>query len=261
MWDNDPHNRTLDKRVCERLESISFTRFGTVIGPGDHLAAIIQRDLRLPHVVRLVPTPVETKARPSERNFRPEGKRMVMYAGTVNRIKGSALLLAIIREYLAIHDDTVFLVTGKPGRSDGLSLLPDLESLTADFPNHFVYHRHLEKADLLAAYSQSDVVLITSLIDNFPNTALEAASQDAILIASETASLGTLLRDGENGFVMTTRSPKAWVEAIRKVFTIDNDTRTRIKSKMRDSLKRNEAETAVRELCRVYREMLGRENG
>ncbi len=260
MWDNDPHKTTLDKRVCERLERISFSRFGTVIGPGDHLAAVIRRDLRLPHVVRLVPTPVETSARPSERVFRPVGKRMVMYAGTVNRIKGSTLLFAIIREYLALYDDTVFLVAGKPGRSDGLSVLPDLESLTADFPNHFMYHRHLEKADLLAAYGQSDVVLITSLIDNFPNTALEAASQDSILIASETASLGTLLRDGENGFVMTTRSPKSWVEAIRKAFDIDTDTRTRIRNKMRDSLKRHEAETAVRELCRVYREVLRREN-
>lgn len=186
---------------------------------------------------------------------------MVMYAGTVNRIKGSTLLLAIIREYLALYDDTVFLVAGKPGRADGLSLLPELESLTADFPNHFMYHRHLERADLLAAYSQSDVVLITSLIDNFPNTALEAASQDSILIASETASLGTLLRDGENGFVMKTRSPKHWVEAIRKVFAIDTDTLGRIRSKMRESLKRHESVTAVKELCLVYREVLRRENG
>jgi glycosyltransferase involved in cell wall biosynthesis len=261
LWNNNPKDRSLDKLLYEQLESIAIKRFSTVVGPGEHLAGIIRRDLHLPREIRMVPTPLGSGTRPSGRVFRPAGMRMVMYAGTVNRIKGSELLLGIIRKYLSEFDDTVFLLAGKTGRIDGRSLAPDLQSLSKDFPNRFIYHHHLEKPDLLAAYRQADVVLIPSLIDNFPNTALEAASQDALLIASKTASLGSLIRDGENGFVMDSRSTEEWVQAIRMALAIEPDRRERMKENMRAALVRHEPKSAALALCKVYGEVMMESEG
>ena len=256
LWNNNPKERSLDKSLYERLESIAIKRFSTVVSPGEYLSGIIRRDLDLPREIRMVPTPLGSGIGPSGRSFRTTGMRMVMYAGTVNRIKGSELLFGIIRKYLSDFDDTLFLVAGKTGRSYGRSLAPELKSLSDSFPTRFTYHQHLEKPDLLAAYRQADVVLVPSLIDNFPNTALEAASQDALLIASETTSLGSLLRDGENGFVMYSRSAEDWVQAIRRALTIEPGRRERMKANMRKALGRHEPESAALEICEVYGEVM-----
>lgn len=260
LWDNNPKDKNLDKRVYQNLESLAYKRFSTIIGPGEHLAGIIRRDLRLPRDIHIVPTPLGSGTGPSGRNFRREGMRLVMYAGTVNRVKGAELLFSIVRRYLSEFEDTLFLVAGKTGRSEGRSLATELKSLSECFPTRFIYHHHLDKPDLMAAYRQADVVIIPSLIDNFPNTALEAASQDALLIGSKTASLGSLLRDGETGFLMESRSAEEWVEAIRKALNIDPEIRKRMKMDMRAALAKHEPESAAVALCRVYGEVLEASN-
>jgi glycosyltransferase involved in cell wall biosynthesis len=255
LWDNDPANGNLDKKICQWLEATSLRRFSTIIGPGAYLASIIRRELRLPREIRIVPTPIGQYPLSSERSFRADGMKMVMYAGTLSRIKGAPLLFDIIDEYLKEHSDTLFLVIGKPGTADGRSVRSQIESMSGRHGSRFVYHENLGKADLMSAYRQSDLVLIPSLIDNFPNTALEAASQGTLLMASDTASLDSLLEDGRNAFVMSSRSPADWVKAIRKTLSLDTETRQSMSREMSVKLKEHVPENAIERLCEVYSEV------
>jgi glycosyltransferase involved in cell wall biosynthesis len=257
LWDNNPEKTNLDKRLCRWLESTALKRFSTIIGPGQYLASIIKSDLGLPDEIRIVPTPVAKIVAPSDRNFKVDGKRLVMYAGTLSRIKGADLLLETIDLYLTRHEDTVFLLAGKAGSSKGRPVRQDIEALSHRHPGGIVHHVDLGKADLMAAYSQADLVLIPSLIDNFPNTALEAASQGALLMASDTASLDSLLSNCENALVMNTRSPEDWTEAIAKALTMEPAVSARMKQEMRLRLSTHEPANAVSDLCAVYAEVAG----
>ena len=256
LWDNNPAANDLDKRLCRWLEAKSIKRFGTVIGPGRHLAEIIQRDLGLPKDIRIVPTPLGDYETPSGRSFKSEGKRLVMYAGTVSRIKGAELLFETIERYLMSYSDTLFLVVGKAGTAHGRSLSDKIRFLSERHADHFLYHSNLGKADLMSAFSQADLVLIPSLIDNFPNTALEAAAHGALLMASDSASLGSLLTLGENAWILSSRSPDTWVAAIHEALALDALKADRMKENMRQRLEAHKPEKAVAALFEVYQEIM-----
>ncbi len=253
LWDNNPGNVHLDKRFARYMEGLSIKRFRYVIGPGDYIASFIERDLGLSAPIEILPTPIRKYDGSSVFDFDVQGKKLVLYAGTVSKIKGSELLFSIIRKFLAAHDDVVFMVVGKLGTCDGHSCSDDIGLLASQYPGCFIYLPNMERSKLMSAFKQADAVLIPSLFDNFPNTALEALGQGALVIASNTASLGTLIRDGENGFILANRDPEEWISTIRKIlFELDTKTIERMKIKMKQSLVPYEIEHAVGELEKFY---------
>lgn len=235
-FDNNPGIRHLDKRLSWYTEQLCIRRFRRVFGPGDHLASIIEKHLKLRNHIDILPTPFkETPAAPNA-DFRTPGKRLVVYAGTISRFKGAELLFDLLSLYLREYDDTVFLLAGKFGTLGGRSLEGMVGELVRHFPNAVTHMPHLERSDLMAAFEQSDAVIVPSLIDNFPNVALEAMSHQAIVIASDTASLGTLIRDGENGYIVKGRDVEHWVHRIRFVLQLSEDKLHQLRAAMSEAI-------------------------
>ena len=253
LWDNNPGNVHLDKRLARYLEAVSIKRFRHVIGPGDYIASYIEKDLDLSAPIEILPTPVRKHDAFIASDFDVEGKKLVLCAGTVSKIKGSELLFSIIGKYLDEHHDAVFIVAGKCGTCDGLSCSSDIGILSSRYPGRFIYHPNMERSRLMSAFKQADAVLIPSLYDNFPNTALEALWQGAVVIASDTASLGALIRDGQNGFIMKDRDPMHWINRLREVlFSMDASTREKMRMRIRESLSDYEYDAAVSRLEQYY---------
>ena len=258
LWDNNPDNRHLGKRFVQWLEKKSIKRFDHIIGPGDHLARYIENDLNLSHPIRLVPTPVVIKPKETKKKSPSASTRKkVLYAGTVSQIKGAELLFELIRQFLSSYADSEFVVAGKAGVVRGKSCKQELESLVERFPNTFTYHPHLDRSMLEIEYAMADLVIIPSLIDNFPNTALEAMSNGTMVMASDTASLGTLLKDGQNGFVMQDRHVGHWIEKIRHIlFELDEERKNDIRKAMADSIEAYDTENAIGKLLSEYEKLL-----
>ena len=259
LLDNNPTDLNPDKRFCVWLEAVAYRRFEFMFGPGRYIAEQIKRDLGLKNEIRIIPTPVELNSQPSDRIFRKEGMKMVMFAGTLSRIKGARLLLEIMDLYLSEFKDTIFLIAGKTGALDGTSSGIFLDRLREKHPDHILYHPHLEKPDLLAAYSQTDAMLIPSMVDNFPNTALEAASQGAVIIASNTSSLEPFIENGRNGIILYTRDANTWIASIRETFEMGSHELEAMRVEMRKSLESHKSDVAVRSLRDLYRSVLAKE--
>jgi glycosyltransferase involved in cell wall biosynthesis len=256
-FDNNPGIRHLDKRLCWYTEELCIRRFRRVFGPGDHLASIIEKELKLRNPIDILPTPFkETPAEP-DADFRVPGKWLLVYAGTISRFKGAELLFDLLRRYLRTYDDTVFLLAGKFGTLSGKSVEGVVGELLKEFPGSVTHKPHLGRHELMAAFEQSDAVLVPSLIDNFPNVVLEAMSHQAIVIASDTASLGTLIRDGENGFIVKGRDADHWVERIRDVLLHQSEDRLqRMKASMSASIELHTMQRALDTLEAYYRQSL-----
>jgi len=261
LWDNNPGNRHIGKRFIQWLEKKSIRRFEHIIGPGDHLAKYIENDLGLKQPIELLPTPVDIKL--SDRQHKSnqtasQPRKKVLYVGTVSMIKGAELLFDIIRNYLTRYDDTDFIIAGKAGIVNGASCKESLHGFSEMFPARLQYHPHLERSLLDIAYATADLVIIPSLIDNFPNTALEAMSNETIVLASNTASLGTLLKDGVNGFVMKGRDTSAWIDRMRYIlFDMKEEERSTITDQMNTSLAEHGKEHAIELLVSVYTRVAG----
>ncbi|MCE2832775.1 MAG: glycosyltransferase family 4 protein [Chitinophagaceae bacterium] len=275
-WASLTINRALRDRISvDRIDIVHYTNWKAIglfrvshpsilrISSYDpHLARYIEQDLGLKRPIELLPTPVDIRTGQRQEvsdSIQVKRRKKVLYAGSVSHIKGAALLFEIIETYLKRHDDTDFVIAGKAGVVNGRSCKEHLRLFSEMFPDHFQYHPHLERSMLDSEYATADLVIIPSLIDNFPNTALEAMSHGTLVLASDTASLGTLLKDGDNGFVMKGRDPLEWMERIRKIlFDLPGDERKAMSVRMLKALSAHDKDQAIRRLLSVYQDTVNK---
>jgi len=228
LYDNNPNIQHFDKRISKILEKICILRFKYIFGPGKYIATIIENDLNLRNRIEILPSPLTRHSVNKNFIIKNYGKKIIVYAGTLNRSKGVELLFEIIVKILQEDENIIFFISGKPGILNGISIKETLIDLINEFPNNIIWHEDLRKDDLLSVFGQADLVLIPSIIDNFPNTALEAMSQNSIILASSTSSLDTLITNNINGFLLDTRDPNIWVEKIK--FILDPKNQENISS-------------------------------
>jgi glycosyltransferase involved in cell wall biosynthesis len=256
LIDNNPQKKTLDKRLCRWLEAYALRKFDHIFGPGKYLNQIIEKKLALSKPIDLLPTPA-----PDWNNLYSYGaenqKKLVAYVGTISYIKGGALLLDIIRQYLSSYTDTTFICAGKAGAIGVFHASVKLAELANAFPDNFMYFSHLNREELYRLYSKANLVIIPSLIDNFPNTALEAMQSGTPVLASHSASLDSLIQDNENGYIMSNRDAGSWIKRIRMIlYETSPECEISMQQKIKDSLFIHKPQIAVGRLLDYYQQVL-----
>jgi len=156
-----------------------------------------------------------------------EGKRVIAYAGRLERLKGLDLLLeafAVLRA-TGRHDDDVVLVAGgdshdgtsqsnhpagEVGRlralADDLGVAPAVRFLGPLPP--------VEVADL---FSLADVVVVPSRTESFGLVALEALAAGTPVVTGTVGGLRDIVEDGVSGYLVAERTPAAFAAGIAAV--------------------------------------------
>jgi glycosyltransferase involved in cell wall biosynthesis len=256
LWDNNPQKKTLDKRLCRWLEAYALRKFDHIFGPGKYLNQIIEKQLALSKPIDLLPTPAPDWT--NQYSYAAENqKKLVAYVGTISYIKGGALLLDLIRQYISSYTDTTFVCAGKAGAIGAFHASDKLAEMTSSFPDNFTYFAHLNRAELHQLYSEANLVIIPSLIDNFPNTALEAMQSGTPVLASHSASLDSLIQDNESGYIMRNRDAGSWIKRIRMIlYETSPECEISMQQKIKDSLFIHKPKIAVGRLLDYYQQVL-----
>jgi D-inositol-3-phosphate glycosyltransferase len=76
-------------------------------------------------------------------------------------------------------------------------------------------------------YSSADVVVMPSLYESFGMVALEAMACGAPVVASDVGGLSYIVRDGETGYLVPERDPRALADCLNRLLR-DPDLRTRL---------------------------------
>ena len=85
-----------------------------------------------------------------------------------------------------------------------------------------------DRLDLIPYYLASDLVVLPSHYDGFPNVLIEAAALRRPLLASATGGMRDLLTDGENAFLFAPGDEHSCREAIARAADADEDTLRRM---------------------------------
>ena len=86
----------------------------------------------------------------------------------------------------------------------------------------------LDRLDLIPYYLASDLVVLPSHYDGFPNVLIEAAALGRPLLASATGGMRDLLTDGENAFLFAPGDDASCREAITRAADADDVTLQRM---------------------------------
>ncbi len=125
----------------------------------------------------------------------------VLFLGQVNLRKGVGRLLDAMR---LLKDEEIELVLAGPSEIDSShwSDLPKVTSLGA-----------IPRNEVDAVYQDADLFILPTLSDGFAITQLEAEARGLPLLVSQ--HCGQVVREGENGWVLSDLEPETIAEALR----------------------------------------------
>ena len=151
--------------------------------------------------MEVIPYPLDTKYFKKIKNVRtlkakykiPENKKILLFSSNIlaEARKGSNILLDIIKNNYLANNNYLILVLGENNNFINAVLNSEVK-LFGYIKNPFI---------IKELYSISDVLLFPSIIDNFPNTILEAMSCGLPCVAFDCYGMKEIIEHKKNGYL------------------------------------------------------------
>jgi glycosyltransferase involved in cell wall biosynthesis len=252
--------RPCEIRQQERFERWALKRVDGIFGPSRIVSALVEKDIGRP--VEVIESPFVLDTHVTDDSLYREhldGKKYLLFFGTMSVLKGIVTLADVIPEVLARHPELHFVLIGKERDGYGGMSMRDFVLSRAgacrDRVHIFGKMRH-EK--LYAILERALAVVLPSRFDNFPNTCLEAMAHRRVIVGTRGTSFEQLLHDGESGFLCESDSSASLGEAVEKAIRLSVAGRERMGEKAAERLLVLRPEIAVERLLSFYRDVIGR---
>ena len=137
-------------------------------------------------------------------------RHIVGYVGRIAREKGWPIILDIAER---LRDEPIdWVVCGDGNERD----LFDRELARRGLTDRFTVTGYVPNEDVAALMGTMDLLLMSSLHEEFGSVMLEAMSTGLPIIALDVGGIANVLDHGELGWLVPERTPDAFAEAIRK---------------------------------------------
>ncbi len=143
----------------------------------------------------------------------PHDRPVLLFFGSIKKSKGLGVLIDAMARVRKKHPNAILIIAGKTWRHDFSGYKKQIKKLELDKntrwePGFIPYDR------AAAFYAASDVVVLPYLRVYFSAVAMEAMSFGKPVVASAVGGIPELIRDGENGLLVTPDDPEALGEGI-----------------------------------------------
>ncbi len=160
---------------------------------------------------------------------------VVLFVGRIQPLKGVDVA---VRALAALRDPSAELViVGGPSGPDGAheerALHALVEALGIAHRVRFVAPQPHD--ELVSWYRAADVCVVPSRTESFGLVALEAAASGTPVVAANVGGLRSLVAHGETGYLVETRDPADYAEAIERVLALDDPTPMRERAAARSA--------------------------
>jgi glycosyltransferase involved in cell wall biosynthesis len=153
--------------------------------------------------------------------------------GRIEWLKGFQLFIKIIPELLKLNLNIKYFIAGRDNSyKKTLEQLIEKENLQ----NHVFFLGQLEFKEKMNALQNCDLVIVPSLVENFPIVPLEAMAMGKVIIANNSGGTGELI-NGNNGILTEILNQSVVVKEIKEVTKNEN---------LKVVLKKNAVETIKR---------------
>lgn len=149
----------------------------------------------------------------------PTGGPVLAYAGRLELRKGVHVLLEAMKDVWALHPDVNLVMLGRDGDWGTGRMSTELRARARDFLHRLHILGEHPPERLYPALRASDVIVMPSLWENFPLTALEALALGRPLIATSGSGYDDFVTADRNGLLVAPRDVTALTEAIVQVLS------------------------------------------
>lgn len=247
-----------DSRAVERLERLQFRLSPHVHVPSRALQRMLAERAGLKNVrVNRSPFYVETAEWDDsvyERELR--GKEYLLFFGRFQLHKGFHTLADALPRFLERFPTAHAALVGRDGPT---ALAPSMADYArarcGPFAERLLLPGNFRHAQLYPVIAGARLVVLPSLLDNFPNACLEAMGLGRPVVGTMGTSLDELITEGETGFLVPPNDPRALADGLARAWS--HPDLARIGEAARAKASEFAPERTIPALLDYYREVLG----
>ena len=205
---------------------------------------------------RLLRTPVEVQMPAWDDSFYQGhlgGKKYILYSGDLNRVKGIEVISAVVGPLLEEFPEVHFVFIGRPYTAkNGHSYVDNLMRANEKWRKNLHYFASLPKNQLFPVVRNAYGVLLPSLIDNYPNTCLEAMQFGRIVVGTRDTSIDEMIVDGETGILVEKGSADSLQAGIRRLLELSPAAKQAMEQRVQEAFQAIAAEDRLGQLIEFY---------
>ncbi len=195
---------TLGVKLRWWMEKRAIVQTPNIYAPTDFVARLTEKNYRVAHV-DVIETPFfqEQPVEDSSEQQRLCGEKpYILFFGRMTKMKGVHRLAESLPPVLRQHPEMRAVFIGNDYIApDGGSMHQYIRNCLADFGDRIVVESAVRHDKLYPIIRRATVVCLPSIIDNLPNSCLEAMSFARVVVATTGSCFEQLIEDRVSGFL------------------------------------------------------------
>jgi glycosyltransferase involved in cell wall biosynthesis len=231
----------LKVKIQANLEYKAMKKADAVFGPSKMIAAMTEKEVN--KKITVIETPYlkpNVELDTTVYNQYLKGKKYLLFFGSIGLIKGVGTITEIIFDFFEKHPDYYFVFIGKKvnNQINSVPIWDHLIQKSKQHANKIIYINSLRHDKLFPVIINAECVVLPSLIDNFPNTCVEAMANNKIVIGTFGNGFDQLIKDSKNGFLINVNDSKMLLHNINLVLTMPHEKKEQMEkaAKLRTDL-------------------------
>lgn len=245
------------KRIMSFIERVSAIPMNGVIAPSNVMGTAFARDIH--HKVHIIETPfVNDCDIENEKIYKQyfKEKNYILFFGTLYEEKGIYVISKMIHKILEANPDYYFAFIGKVQKNVNKDPLKILRKEAGEYANRIIYLPPLKHEFLYPVIRHADIVTLPSLMDNFPNTCIEAMYLRKVVVGTDGTSFEQLIKDGVNGYLAKPNDSNSLYEKIQSAIHLSEKEKTKMENQARKRINSLSPEVVVEELVKYYEKVI-----
>lgn len=242
--------------VISKMERWASRNMDGIFAPSHVIADSFADDIK--REVKVIETPFEMEIAEESWAYslydeKLNQKKYFLFFGRLSPDKGILTIARSLHQLLEEHKDIFFVFAGDLSVIDGKNVLDILRNCGGEYKDRIIYLGSLRKEQLYPIIKNACGVLIPSLMDNLPNSCMEAMYLQKIVIGTKGTSLDQLIEDHVNGLLIEPDNDKMLINGVNEVLSMPLEVKHNLGENAFRRIERLRPEITIKELEEYYK--------
>lgn len=184
------------------------------------------------------------------------GKKYFLFFGSLYIEKGILVIGEILEKLLEKYPEYYFVFAGKPMLINGKNAINIIKQCAGKHRNRVLIYDAMSHEKLYPIIKNAELVMLPSLMDNFPNACVEAMFFSRIVIGTDGASFEQLITDGKNGLLCKPGDSQSLWQKINYAMNMSDDEKRHMEQNAKKRIEKLKPEIAVKRLLGFYNRVI-----
>lgn len=243
-------------KVISKMERLAAKNMDGIFAPSKIIADTFGKDIG--REVKVIETPFKLGCSKENWDYslwteKFEGKKYLFFFGRLTPDKGILTIKRALYDILEKYRDITFVFAGDTVNIDGRNIVDILKDNAGEHRNRIIYLGSLKREQLYPMISKAYAVLLPSLMDNLPNSCMEAMYLEKSVIGTKGTSLDQMIEDGVSGLLIEPDDEDGLISKINILMNMDHNQLEMMGKKAKERISNMHPDKTIKQLMAYYR--------